>query len=159
MLKTPSPVPVPVPSSSSSSSEAIVIQKEVIVQKPRTPTPTPPPPPPKTPTPIPSSSSSSSSSTSPEPTPEPSPIIKRWTKVEQPAMVFDSYTRDTNSDDARRPVRESKFTADWTANSRVVDSDYEGTGVMADRRVVDMDEYKLPGEPGVNNPIGRITPG
>lgn len=68
-------------------------------------------------------------------------------------MVFDSYTRDTNSDDARRPVRESKFTADWTANSRVVDSDYESKGVIADRRVVDMDEYKY------HNASGIIEPG
>ena len=127
-------------SSSSSSTSSSETSVEVI----RTPTPPPPkprtptPPPPREPTPPPPPSSSSSSSAAP------SPIIKKWTPLENPTVVYASYVRSTNSEDERKPARRPSFNADWTANSRVVDSDYEGGNPMlSKKREVDMDDYKM----------------
>ena len=64
--------------------------------------------------------------------------------MENPTVVYASYVRSTNSEDERKPARRPSFNADWTANSRVVDSDYEGGNPMlSKKRIVDMDDYKM----------------
>ena len=137
-------------SSSSSSTSSSETSVEVIrtptppPPKPRTPTP-PPPTPPKEPSPPPPPSSSSATSA-------PSPIIKKWTPLENPTVVYASYVRSTNSEDDRKPARKPSFNADWTANSRVVDSDYEGGNpVLSTKRIVDMDDYKMHNVSGVRD--------
>merc|ERR1712203_630405 len=127
-------------SSSSSSTSSSETSVEVIrtptppPPKPRTPTP-PPPTPPREPSPPPPPSSSTSA---------PSPIIKKWTPLENPTVVYASYVRSTNSEDDRQPARKPSFNADCTANSRVVDSDYDGGNpLLSKQRIVDMDDYKM----------------
>jgi hypothetical protein len=64
--------------------------------------------------------------------------------LENPTVVYASYVRSTNSEDDRQPARKPSFNADWTANSRVVDSDYEGGNpLLSKQRIVDMDDYKM----------------
>lgn len=72
--------------------------------------------------------------------------------MENPTVVYASYVRSTNSEDDRTPARRPSFNADWVANSRRVDSDYEGkNNIMSSKREVDMDDYKMHNVSGVQD--------